>query len=85
MNLQLVVPYELEQQLKTRASVAGKDIATFVIDTLKDELLQDENTTVSKAAHSSFSSWLSKWRERAPKTSNFVDDSRESIYEGRGE
>jgi hypothetical protein len=85
MNLQLSVPLELENSLKKRAAMSGKDIATFIIDTLKEELTQEEVMATSKSTDDSFSTWLSRWRNLAPKTSHFVDDSRESIYEGRGE
>ncbi len=61
MNLELEIPSELEQKLKLRASVAGKDVTTFVIDTLKEELSQNENSTNPRLFNSSFSSWLSNW------------------------
>ncbi len=86
MNLQIQVPANLEQALKLRASAAGKDVAAFVVDALRDELSQEEHTMeASSPAASSFSDWLSRWRQGAPKTNHFVDDSRESIYAGCGE
>ena len=86
MNLQIQVPANLEQALKLCASAAGKDVATFVVDALREELLLVELTLdVPNPSSSSFSDWLSKWRQRAPKTNQFVDDSRESIYAGCGE
>ena len=86
MNLQIQVPANLEQALKLRASAAGKDVAAFVVDALREELTQGEQTTETpNPVESSFSDWLSSWRQHAPKTNHFVDDSRESIYAGCGE
>ena len=86
MNLQIHLPPNLENALKLRATAAGKDIASFVVDALREELAQEEPTTnFTDPAVLSFGDWLTRWRERAPKTNHFVDDSRESIYAGRGE
>ncbi len=86
MNLRIEVPPNLEIALKLRASAAGKDVAGFVVDALREELSQGEPTTdTPNPSASSFSEWLAAWRQRAPKTNHFVDDSRESIYGGCGE
>jgi hypothetical protein len=86
MNLRIEVPPNLEIALKLRASAAGKDIAGFVVDALREELSQGELTSdTPNPSASSFSEWLAAWRQGAPKTNHFVDDSRESIYGGRGE
>jgi len=86
MNLKIDVPANLEIALKLRASAAGKEVADFVVDALREELFQGEPTIEAPNPLAlTFSDWLSKWRQRAPKTSHFVDDSRESIYAGCGE
>ena len=86
MNLQIQVPANLEKALKLRASAAGKDVAAFVVDALREELsLGEPALEVPNPTSSNFSDWLSKWRQGAPKTNHFVDDSRESIYAGCGE
>ena len=86
MNLKIDVPANLEIELKLRASAAGKEVADFVIDALREELFQGEPTIDGPNPLAlTFSDWLFKWRQLAPKTSHFVDDSRESIYAGCGE
>jgi hypothetical protein len=84
MSLNINLPSELEHAVRERALAAGLDIDTFVaqifVEQIQDELLQPQTST-----HKEFRSQLERVIALHPKSSHPVDDSRESIYAGRGE
>lgn len=80
MNLHIKIPLELEQSLRAAAVAAGKDVETYVVESLQESLANSE-TRHNRAA--SFLTWLNEVRELVPPNINLVDDSRESIYAGR--
>jgi uncharacterized protein (DUF1778 family) len=87
MNLQLTIPAEDEARLRERAAAAGKPVEEFVLDAVAEKLADSSAPKVAatplrgKDWQREFDALLAA----APKVAHVVDDSRESIYEGRGE
>jgi predicted HicB family RNase H-like nuclease len=83
MNLRIDLPPSLEQSLRQRASEAGMDVESFVMQSIRETL--NEADVPLRPSTSDFGAWLSEVRSLVPQVSHFIDDSRESIYAGRGE
>lgn len=84
MNIKINLPDKLESILRERAAKEGIPIESFVIQAVT-ERLADSNVDTNPISTSNFSQWLREWSSRFPKLDQPVDDSRESIYAGRGE
>ena len=84
VNLRIEVPANLELLLKERAQQAGVPVESFVLQAVTERLAESETTDSSINAEE-FSLWLRQWADRFPKLDHAVDDSRDSIYAGRGE
>lgn len=83
MNLVLNLPADLEAIIRKRAEQAGLDIPNYVIQTLRmSDLDQAGDVSVS---NEQFEASLKRLREIHASAPAQFDDSRESIYEGRGE
>lgn len=86
MTLHITLPPELEHAVRERALHAGLDVETFLTNVVKDELADDLATPRKRRMpHEEFQARLRKIIERHPISQHVVDDSRESIYAGRGE
>ncbi|QDV25906.1 hypothetical protein [Aureliella helgolandensis] len=83
MNLVLNLPADLEAIIKKRAEQAGLDIPTYVLQTLRVSDL--ELAGEPSISNEQFEASLNRLRELHSKVPATFDDSRESIYEGRGE
>ena len=82
----LQIPDELLQKLQKRAEDQGRELAAVVIEMLEIGLRYAP--TASQNSKLSPEEWVKEFREWVashPKVDVVVDDSRESIYEGRGE
>jgi hypothetical protein len=85
MNISINFPAEIETRLLRRATLAGKDVATLVQEFVV-ESLADEAVPVAKPnSHAEFMARLNQAIDIHPASTGFVDDSRDSIYAGRGE
>ncbi len=86
MTLTIELTGEMEQRLQEQAAASGCDVPSFV-QRLLTENLGDEALPPSKPRPSKevFRQRLQQWIALHPPTTHFVDDSRESIYAGRGE
>ena len=82
MNLRIQIPEHLNSILALRAAECGKDVESYVVDSICEQL--DVSNTATTTA-SEFDSWLSEVRKLVPTVATIVDDSRDSIYAGRGE
>ena len=82
MNLRIQIPEHLNSILTARAAECGKDIESYVVDSICEQL--DVPNSVASPA-SDFDSWLVEVRKLIPTVATNVDDSRDSIYAGRGE
>ena len=84
MNVNINFPAEIETALLRQAAAAGQDVATFVKDVII-ERLADEHPPAKSSSHAEFMAKLHGVIELHPASNGLVDDSRESIYAGRGE
>jgi hypothetical protein len=86
MTLQLTLSPETEVQLRQQAALSGQDIDAFVLQAVTEKLAEAESQLIRPAMQGD--DWAKKLQAIIalhPVVSHFVDDSRESIYAGRGE
>jgi hypothetical protein len=80
---------EKEARLKARAAAAGKNVAEYVLDVVEEDLAMTEAAplidTSSTQQRDEWEKALDAWAAGHPHLATMADDSRESIYEGRGE
>ena len=83
MSLILNLPPDLEESVKRRAADAGLDVSAYVTWMLRGQDIDELD--VPQLSPEEFEAHLQRLAElHADAPANF-DDSRESIYEGRGE
>ncbi len=87
MTLHIDLAPEDEARLREQAAAAGKDVSTFAQEALQEVLrleaeADDERPRLSREQR--LAEFLA-WADGAQPLGYIVDDSRESIYEGRGE
>lgn len=83
MTLHIDLAPEDEARLREWAAAAGKDVATFAREALQETLRREAESEDERPRLST-----QQWRAltaSAKRLGYIVDDSRESIYEGRGE
>jgi hypothetical protein len=86
MTLELHLPDHVEAELRRQAQARGEDVESFVLGAVQERLAGKTETQPScvlegDAWEAEFAAWLASHKP----TGRFVDDSRESIYDGRGE
>jgi len=89
MTLTLALPPDVESKLMRYAAATGKDPAAFVQETVEEKLasLSEPALTASQRA-AAWDRWVEhmrSWAQTNLPSGHRVDDSRDSIYEGRGE
>jgi hypothetical protein len=84
VNLRIEVPASLELLLRERAQQAGMPVESFVLQAVVDRLAEADQSSSSIDAEE-FSNWLHQWASSFPKLQTSIDDSRDTIYGGRGE
>jgi len=85
MNVSINFPAEIETTLLRRAAAAGMDVETFVKEFVTERLAEEVPPPAKAASHAEFMARLRGIIDLHPKSNGLVDDSRESIYAGRGE
>jgi hypothetical protein len=86
MTVKLNLSPETAAKVRQLADATGKDIEGIVLEALAEKL-GEANSTPARARLSD-QEWKDKLRaliDLHPVVTHFVDDSRESIYAGRGE
>jgi hypothetical protein len=88
--MSLTIPFtpEIEALLRERAAASGKDVGTFVREVVEEKLARADASEKSAGQWTAeFNAWMQEVAARASAypPGFVVDDSRESIYEGRGE
>jgi hypothetical protein len=83
MNLLLNLPPDLEAILKRRADQAGLDIREYILQALRLPDVEPLEETIT--SDEQFAASLRRLAEIHASAPAQFDDSRESIYEGRGE
>lgn len=87
MTLHIPLSPETESKLRERAEAAGKDLATFVREVVEG-MAGEPNGTPHGNGTLPPDQWSTEWRAWASEhrtRDHAIDDSRESIYTGRGE
>ncbi|HUQ71447.1 MAG TPA: hypothetical protein VM165_18105 [Planctomycetaceae bacterium] len=85
MNVNITVPAEMESILRRRAAAAGQDVAAFVQQVVTEELAGETVDSGRSETHEEFRGRLRGLIQRHGIHHGRFDDSRESIYAGRGE
>lgn len=85
MHLNVSFPRDIELILRDRAAAAGKDVETFVQEIVTSEIAEERSPKPNTRSHQSFVTELRAMIERHGIKNGKFDDSRESIYAGRGE
>lgn len=87
MTLQIPLSPEAEGKLREQAAAAGKDLATFVREAVEEMVDQGNGSRLGNGSLPP-AKWSEEWHTWAAghkRLDHVVDDSRESIYAGRGE
>ena len=92
MTITFSLTPETEARLRERAAAAGKDVSALIREAIEEKLSATTNdAAVTGISHdrwsAEFASWMNEVAERAPSypPGYVADDSREGVYEGRGE
>jgi plasmid stability protein len=85
MNVSIHFPADIESSLLRRAAAAGKDVETIVREFVTERLAEEGPSPTEAASHDEFMARLDAIIRLHPVSNGSVDDSRESIYAGRGE
>ena len=85
MNVSINFPAEVEMTLLRRAAAAGKDVEALVREFVTECLAEESSPPAKAASHDEFMARLHGIIDLHPESNGLVDDSRESIYAGRGE
>ena len=87
MTLHIDLPPETERRLRERAAAIGKDVAALVVEAVEERLTATPDPTHPAHAMSpdEWRARLHDWINRFPQVNHAVDDSRETLYEGRDE
>lgn len=83
MNLQVNLPADLEAIIKKRAEQAGVDLPTYVLLTLRAS--GEDTSNPNPVTDEQFAASLHRLAAIHANSNPNFDDSRESIYAGRGE
>jgi hypothetical protein len=87
--LEIPLSPEKEAKLRERAAAMGKDVAEYVLEVVEEELTITEPPSAEPLPSSQHPDpWLKTFREWIASHDHIktvADDSRESIYAGRGE
>lgn len=85
MTLTLSLPPELETRLRERAAASGKDVESIVREAVEEKLASANPSGPEGKTREQWSAELHAWAASHKPVTHFVDDSRQSIYAGRGE
>lgn len=89
MNVSIQFPPAIESALIRRAAAAGMDLSAFVTEVVTEavaEELQPEASADSAVRRAAlFRERLDRWTALHPALDHVIDDSRDALYDGRGE
>ena len=85
MNVSINFPAEIETTLLRRAAIAGKDVETIVREFVVERLAEESPPLSKVLSHEEYMAKLNAIIELHPVSNGSMDDSRQSIYAGRGE
>jgi hypothetical protein len=90
MTLHISLPTNLEAQLLERAAAEGKDPAAFALEAVQEKLKSKGAVDNGRLGEERLKAWnlfaanMHAWAQGLP-AGHIIDDSRDAIYEGRGE
>lgn len=84
MSITINLKPEVESALAKRAEIVGLDVPTLVEEFVTERLAEDVYKS-KRLTPEEIMARVEAIANRHPGVSTFVDDSRESIYAGRGE
>lgn len=82
MTLTLHLPPETENLLRELATLTGKNPEAVALEALREKLSDESAPLPQSASSAEFKTWLAT---HPSSTAATLDDSRETIYEGRGQ
>jgi predicted transcriptional regulator len=85
MTLSLSLSPELEAKLRQRAAAEGKDPETLVREAVEQKLGTEQPAPAHTKGFEEWRAEFDAWVASHKPVGHEVDDSRESIYRGRGE
>jgi len=85
MNINIVIPDQVEAVLRRKAATFGQDLGEYLQKVVFEEAEEDLPTPPSGESTDAFMARLRAMVQRHAVRCGHVDDSRESIYAGRGE
>jgi post-segregation antitoxin (ccd killing protein) len=90
MTLHIELPIDVETALLARAAAEGKDVSALITEAVTQRLATSESDVAEASAPAvrssrGFAQRLQALIDLHPRTGGPADDSRESIYAGRGE
>ena len=86
MNVQIELPANIETVLRRRAEAAGIDLERLVEQVLAQSVTEEDlGATQRTMSHADFMAKLHGIVDLHPDSNGTMDDSRDSIYDGRGE
>ena len=85
MTLSVTFTTEIESALRQRAAAVGKDVDTLVREIVTEEVIASEAPEPTEESHPDFMHRLDAMIQRHGIRNGKFDDSRDSIYSGRGE
>lgn len=85
MTLSLPLTPELEARLRRRAAAAGKDVAEYLLYVVEEDLAMSAEVPETADSPNQWEKAFDAWAAGHPRLDTIIDDSRESIYEDRGE
>lgn len=86
MTITVPLSPETESKLHERAAATGKDVPTLIREAVEEKLaLKGEPSAPSEMPYDRWKAAFDQWVASHRPVEHFVDDSRESIYGGRGE
>jgi hypothetical protein len=84
MHLNLHLPPEIETKLAEKAAITGKSPETLAIDALREQF-SDEPVARPLISPDEWLKQFDAWIASHAPVEVIIDDSRESIYDGRGQ
>jgi hypothetical protein len=92
MTVNILLPPETEAKLRDCAAATGKDVSTLVREAVEEKFAATNGNSATAGLSydrwsTEFAAWMTDVAKRAPMypPGYAADDSRDSVYEGRGE
>jgi hypothetical protein len=85
VTVKLQLSSETEAKVRQQAAASGQDVESFILEAVAEKLADVDSQPSSPSRNGN--DWVQKLRtciDLHPVVTRFVDDSRESIYAGRG-